>query len=63
MAGAVKILLGHGASLRNFGERKQTALHKAATTGNFKLVEMVTSAANRVHGRDELKTVRERKVV
>ena len=55
MVSAARTLLENGASLKSFGERKQTALHKASANGIFTLVEMLTYAAKQVYGKDELK--------
>ncbi len=62
MVGATRILLENGASLKNSGERKQTALHKACAVGMFNQVEMITYAAVQVYGKEEFKQVRNLKI-
>ena len=49
-----RILLENGADITSSGEKKQTALHKAAAVGNATLVEMVTFAARQIYGRAEV---------
>ncbi len=57
MVEVARILLEQGADILVSGEKKQTALHKAASVGNFTLVEMVTDAAHQVYGRKAIATV------
>ncbi len=45
MITSAKILLEKGASLKSSGEKKQTALHKAANVGIFELVKERAAAA------------------